>query len=43
MEIPDSLLVSSGEVIPGRRFIQGIAETEEGMVMVLDIDQALSY
>ncbi len=43
MEIPGSLLVASEEVLPGRRFVQGIADTDNGMIMLLDIDQALSY
>ncbi len=42
LEIPEHLLVSSDEVIPGRRFVQGIADTESGMIMVLNIDDALS-
>ncbi|MFH1117930.1 MAG: chemotaxis protein CheW [Pseudomonadota bacterium] len=43
MDITETLLVSSPEVLPGRRFVQGIAETDNGMIMLLDIDQALSY
>jgi len=42
LEIPDKLLFSSDEVLPGRRFVQGIADMENGMIMVLDIDRVLS-
>jgi purine-binding chemotaxis protein CheW len=43
LEIPDKLLVSSDDVLPGRKFVQGITDTDSGMIMVLDIDEALSF
>ncbi|MDQ7782138.1 MAG: chemotaxis protein CheW [Desulfomonilaceae bacterium] len=43
LEIPDKLLVPSDDVLPGKRFVQGIADTDNGMIMILDIDKALTY
>jgi purine-binding chemotaxis protein CheW len=43
LEIPDKRLISSDQVLPGRGFVQGIADTDSGMIMVLDIGEALSF
>jgi purine-binding chemotaxis protein CheW len=43
MEIPEHRLVSSDEVLPGERFVQGMTDTQNGMIIILDASKALSY
>jgi len=43
LEIPDKRLVSSDDVLPGKGFVRGIADTDSGMIMVLDIEETLSF
>lgn len=43
MEIPEDQLVSSDEVLPGGRFVQGMTDTQNGMIIILNAGKSLSY
>lgn len=42
MELPETEFVTSAEVLPGSGFVQGMAKVDNGMILSLQIDKALS-
>ncbi len=42
VEIPGQDVVSSGNVLPEARFVQGVAKLDEGMIVILGAERALS-
>ncbi len=42
MELPETEFVTSSEVLPGSGFVQGVAKVDNGMILSLQIDKALS-
>jgi purine-binding chemotaxis protein CheW len=42
VEIPGQDVVASGNVLPEARFVQGVAKLDEGMIVILGAERALS-
>ncbi len=43
LEIPDQEVVSPDEVLPGTGYVQSVAKMDDGMIVVLTIENALSF
>ncbi len=43
LEIPDQEVVSPDKVLPGTGYVQSVAKMDDGMIVVLTIEKALSF
>lgn len=41
MEIPGQEVISAGKVLPGSGFVEGVAKLDQGMVMILGVENAI--
>jgi purine-binding chemotaxis protein CheW len=42
IEIPEEGIVESGYILPGLEYVKGVVKTEDGMILIHDIEQFLS-
>jgi len=42
IEIPEEKIIAAGQILPGLEYVEGVVKTEDGMVLIHDLEQFLS-